>query len=92
MTRFAPFPTTVNLSKPEWTSGVSPMERSMKVLIGVDGSSQGFSGARIVATLPLSASDEVIVASVIDRPFLIGRGVMSLRPPTSVLVARTLAA
>ena len=44
----------------------------MKVQMGVDGSSQGLSGARLVATLPLSASDEVIVASVIDRPFLIG--------------------
>ena len=44
----------------------------MKLLIGVDGSPQGLSGARLVATLPLSASDEVIVASVIDRPYLIG--------------------
>jgi nucleotide-binding universal stress UspA family protein len=44
----------------------------MKLLIGVDGSPQGLSGARLVAMLPLSASDEVIVASVIDRPYLIG--------------------
>jgi nucleotide-binding universal stress UspA family protein len=44
----------------------------MKILIGVDGSPQGLSGARLVATLPLSASDEVIAASVVERPVLLG--------------------
>ena len=44
----------------------------MRILIGVDGSSQGLNGARLVATLPLSPSDEVIVASAVDRPALLG--------------------
>ncbi|MEX1170074.1 MAG: universal stress protein [Chloroflexota bacterium] len=44
----------------------------MRILIGVDGSPQALTGARLVATLPLSASDEIVVASVADRPMLIG--------------------
>ena len=44
----------------------------MRILIGVDGSPQGLNGARLVATLPLSPSDEVIVASAVDRPTLLG--------------------
>jgi nucleotide-binding universal stress UspA family protein len=44
----------------------------MKILIGVDGSPEGLRGAHLVATLPLSAADEVIATSVIERPVLLG--------------------
>jgi nucleotide-binding universal stress UspA family protein len=43
----------------------------MKILIGVDGSSQGLAGARWVAKLPLSSTDEVVVVSVHERPVMI---------------------
>lgn len=44
----------------------------MKILIGVDGSGQGLAAAQLVATLPVDATAEVIVASVLGRPVLLG--------------------
>lgn len=44
----------------------------MRILLGVDGSPEALSGVRLIATLPLSASDEIVMASVADRPMLIG--------------------
>jgi nucleotide-binding universal stress UspA family protein len=40
----------------------------MRILIGVDGSSQALAGARWVAGLPLTARDEVIVAAIVQQP------------------------
>lgn len=44
----------------------------MRILVGVDGSSQALAGARWVAQLPLADSDEVIVAGIAQRPTLLG--------------------
>jgi nucleotide-binding universal stress UspA family protein len=44
----------------------------MRILIGVDGSSQALAGARWVAGLPLTASDEVLVAAIAQPPVLLG--------------------
>lgn len=44
----------------------------MKILIGVDGSTQALDAARLIAAMPLAAADEVVVASVVDRPTLLG--------------------
>ncbi len=44
----------------------------MKILIGVDGSTQGLDATRLVAALPLAVTDEVLVASVVQPPALLG--------------------
>lgn len=44
----------------------------MKLVIGVDGSAQAQRGASLVALLPLTASDEVVVVSAAVRPALLG--------------------
>lgn len=55
----------------------------MRILIGVDGSSQALAGARWVAGLPLTASDEVIVAAVAQQPELLGAWGYIYSPATS---------
>ncbi len=44
----------------------------MKVVVALDGSPEAFLGARWVANLPLSAVDEVLVTSIVERPVLLG--------------------
>jgi nucleotide-binding universal stress UspA family protein len=44
----------------------------MRIMVGVDGSSQALVGARWVAQLPLDATDEVIIAAIAQRPVLLG--------------------
>ena len=55
----------------------------MRISIGVDGSSQALAGARWVAGLPLTASDEVIVAAVAQQPELLGAWGYIHSPATS---------
>ena len=59
----------------------------MRILIGVDGSSQAVAGARWVAGLPLTASDEVIVAAVALQPVLYGAWGYIHTPATSASLA-----
>lgn len=54
----------------------------MRILIGVDGSSQALAGARWVVGLPLTESDEVIVAAMAQQPVLIGNWGHILTPAT----------
>ncbi len=44
----------------------------MKIIVAVDGSTQALLGARWVAELPLTEADEVMVASVAERPVILG--------------------
>lgn len=44
----------------------------MRIIIAIDGSPQAAVGLRWVLSLPLSADDEVLVATVTDRPVLLG--------------------
>lgn len=44
----------------------------MKVIVALDGSPQASLGARWVASLPLSVADEVLVASIVEPPVLLG--------------------
>lgn len=44
----------------------------MKIVVALDGSPQASLGARWVATLPLSAADEVLVTSIVQAPVLLG--------------------
>jgi len=44
----------------------------MKVVVALDESPEAFLGARWVANLPLSAVDEVLVTSIVERPVLLG--------------------
>jgi len=45
---------------------------AMKYVVALDGSPQASLGARWVATLPLSAVDEVLVTSIVEPPVLLG--------------------
>ena len=44
----------------------------MRIVIGIDDSPQASVGAKWVAELPLTAADEVRVASIVERPVVIG--------------------
>lgn len=44
----------------------------MRIVIGVDGSEQGQVGAHLVATLPLTVDDEVVVVSVVPEQLPVG--------------------
>jgi nucleotide-binding universal stress UspA family protein len=44
----------------------------MRIIIGIDGSPQAAVGLRWVASLSLSSHDEVLIATVTDRPVLLG--------------------
>ena len=48
------------------------MGRGMKVVVALDGSPQASLGAQWVASLPLSAVDEVLITSIVERPVLLG--------------------
>ena len=61
----------------------------MRILIGVDGSSQALAGARWVAGLPLTESDEVIVAAMAQQPVLVGNWGYILTPATSAALDAT---
>ncbi len=44
----------------------------MKIIIGIDGSPQAMVGVRWAAHLPLSSDDEVLLASVVNAPVMVG--------------------
>jgi nucleotide-binding universal stress UspA family protein len=44
----------------------------MKIMVGIDGSSEARAGVRFIASLPLSSEDEVLLASVAERPVMVG--------------------
>ena len=44
----------------------------MRIIIGVDGSPQALEGVRWVAHLPLSSHDDVLLASVVHAPVMVG--------------------
>ena len=44
----------------------------MKIIIGIDGSRQALVGVRWVANLPLSSDDDVLLASVVHAPVMVG--------------------
>lgn len=44
----------------------------MKIMVGIDGSPQAVTGVRCIAAMPLTSEDEVLLASVAERPVLMG--------------------
>lgn len=60
----------------------------MRFVVAVDGSEQALRGARLVASLPLSAADDVLLASIVERPMLIGAWGYVHTPATAELYAQ----
>ena len=59
----------------------------MRFVVALDGSPQASAGAQWVATLPLSAVDEVLVTSIVQRPVLLGSWGYVHTPATAGLYA-----
>lgn len=51
-----------------------PTPEGRRIIVGVDGSAMSLAGVDIVATLPLSATDSVVVATIAESPFLLAAG------------------
>lgn len=60
----------------------------MRFVVALDGSEQALRGARLVASLPLGADDEVLLASILERPALIGAWGYVRTPATAELYAQ----
>jgi nucleotide-binding universal stress UspA family protein len=60
----------------------------MRFIVALDGSEQALHGARLVASLPLDRDDEVLLASIVERPMFVGAWGHVRTPATAALYAQ----